>query len=103
MLHNPGLINTARGFGVDVQRYRSSGTLGTVSAATALGSGGLAVGVQILSFGMAGATVVDIPFDASALLQPGGVAASEIVGTLGYGRVIKGFRLGVAAKGLFHR
>ncbi len=29
------------------------------------------------------------------------MAASEIVGTLGYGRVIKGFRLGVAAKVLF--
>ncbi len=103
VLHNPGLINTARGFGVDVQRYRSSGTLGTVSAATALGSGGLAVGVQILSFGMPGTTVVDVPFDARALLQPGPVAASEIVGTLGYGRVIKGFRLGVAAKVLEQR
>ena len=98
VLHNPGLINTARGFGVDVQRYRSSGTLGTVSAATALGSGGLAVGVQILSFAMSGATVVDVPFDAGALLQSGPVAASEIVGTVGYGRVIKGFRFGVAGK-----
>ncbi len=103
LLYNPGLINTARGFGVDVQRYRSSGTLGTVSAATVLGSGGLAVGVQILSFGMTGATVVDVPFDAWALLQTGPVAASEIVGTLGYGRVIKGFRLGVAAKVLEQR
>ncbi len=100
MLHNPGLINTARGFGVDVQRYRSSGTLGTVSAAIALGSGGLAVGVQVLLFGMPGATVVGVPFDARALLQPGPLAASEIVGTLGYGRVIKGFRLGVAAQNL---
>lgn len=103
VLHNPGLINAARGFGVDVQRYSSSGTLGTVSAATALGSGGLAVGVQVLSFGMAGASVVDVPFDARALLQPGPVAASEIVGTIGYGRVIKGFRIGVAAKVLEQR
>jgi hypothetical protein len=52
---------------------------------------------------MSGATVVDIPFDARALLQPGPVAASEIVATLGYGRVIKGFRLGVAAKVLEQR
>ncbi len=103
VLYNPGVINTARGFGVDGQRYRSSGTLGTVSAATTIGSGGLAVGVQILSFGMPGATVVDVPFDARALLQPGPVAASEIVGTIGYGRVIKGFRLGVAAKLLEQR
>ncbi len=98
LFYNPALVNTARGFGVDVQRYRSTGTLGTVSAARALGSGGLAMGLQVLSFGMLGGTAISVPDNADALLQNGPIGASEIVGTLGYARVIKGFRVGVAGK-----
>ena len=98
LFYNPALVSTARGFGIDVQRYRATGLLGTVSAARALGNGGLAVGLQVLSFGMLGSTVDEVPDDAQALLQNGPTGTSEIVGTLGFARVIKGFRVGVAAK-----
>jgi hypothetical protein len=98
VFYNAGLVNAARGFGVDVQRYRSASTLATVSAATALGGGGLAVGVQMLSFTTVGNTVLLTPDDAGALLNSGGVAASEMVATIGYGRVIAGFRVGAAGK-----
>jgi hypothetical protein len=97
LFHHPGLIGTARGFGFDVQRY-SAATMASVSSGTALGSGGLAAGLQFLSYGMFGIAVTDVPFDAGALLRPGPVAVSELVGTLGYGREIAGFRTGITAK-----
>ena len=71
LFYNLALVNTARGFGIDVQRYRSVGTLGTVSAARALGGGGLAVGLQVLSFSVLGGTANAVPDDARALLQNG--------------------------------
>jgi hypothetical protein len=98
LFYNPGLVNAARGFGADVQRYRSASTLATVSAATALGSGGVAVGVQMLSFSTTGPTALFTPDDAGDLLLSGGTAASELVATVGYGRVIAGFRVGAAGK-----
>ncbi len=98
LFYNPALINTARGFGIDVQRYRSTATLGTLAVARALGSGGLAMGVQVLSFPVLGGTVVSVPDNAEALLQNGPIGAAEFVATLGYAQVIKGFRVGIAAK-----
>ncbi len=98
LFYNPALVNSARGFGIDVQRYRSTATLGTVAVARALGSGGLAIGVQVLSFSMLGGTVISVPDNAEALLQNGPIGASEFVATLGYAQVIKGFRVGVAGK-----
>ncbi len=95
LFYNPALVNSARGFGIDVQRYRSTATLGTVAVARALGSGGLAIGVQVLSFSMLGGTVISVPDNAGALLQNGPIGASEFVATLGYAQVIKGFRVGV--------
>ena len=98
LFYNPALITTARGFGIDVQRYRSTATLGTLAVARALGSGSLAMGVQVLSFPVRGGTVVSVPDNAEALLQNGPIGAAEFVATLGYAQVIKGFRVGIAAK-----
>ena len=98
LFYHPALVNSARGFGIDVQRYGSESTLGTLSGATSLGGGGLAVGVQVLSFAMRGPAVDFIADDADALLRSGPWGASEMVATIGYGRVIAGFRIGTAGK-----
>ncbi len=103
VFYNPGLLDAARGAGLAVQRYRSSSTLGALSAATEWFGGGLALGVQVLSYGAAGPTLDDIPEDANELLSGGSNGASELVGSLGYGREILGFRVGIVGKAIDQR
>ena len=103
VFYNPGLLDAARGAGLAVQRYGSSSTLGVLSAATEWFGGGLALGVQVLSYGAGGVAWDDIPDDANDLLSSGSSGASELVGSLGYGREILGFRAGIVGKAIEQR
>ncbi len=98
VFYHPGLLDAARGAGLAVQRYRSSSTMGVLSAATEWFGGGLALGVQVLSYGAGGPALDDIPDDANELLSSGSSGVSELVGSLGYGREILGFRAGIVGK-----
>ena len=100
VFYNPGLLDAARGAGLAVQRYSSSSTLGVLSAATEWFGGGLALGIQALSYGVGGRAWDDLPDDANDLLSSGFYGVSEFVGSLGYGREILGFRAGIVGKAI---
>lgn len=103
IFHNAGALINAGGAGIAAQRYRSSSTLGTFSAATEWFGGTLALGVQALSYGSIVPWLDGIPDDANALLVDLPVSVTELVGSVGYGREIFGFSVGVVGKAIEQR
>jgi hypothetical protein len=103
IFYNAGSLVDAEGVGLGVQRYGSTSTLGSLSAATEWAGGQLAIGVQALSYGAAAPWLDGIPQDANDLLIDSPVGASELVGSIGYGRELFGFRVGVVAKAVEQR
>ena len=65
--------------------------------------GNLAIGLQALSFGAALPWPDGIPDDANELLIDAPEGASELVGSIGYGRELLGFRIGVVGKAIEER
>ncbi len=104
VFYHPGLLDRATGFTASVQRYGSAATLTALSAAREWWSGGVAAGIQLLAYQVdpalpvEGEDVLALPRHASSLLQRGSVAASEAVLSLGYGRELRGLRLGAVGK-----
>lgn len=103
IFHNAGALIDAGGAGIAAQRYGSSSTLGTFSAATEWFGGTLALGVQALSYGSMVPWLDGIPDDANALLVDLPVGVTELVGSVGYGREILGFNVGVVGKAIEQR
>ncbi|MEP6689895.1 MAG: hypothetical protein ABJD07_01995 [Gemmatimonadaceae bacterium] len=95
IFYNPAQLGIARGVGASVARYRSASTLGSLSASTALGSGGVGVGVQMLDYG-SWPTVY--PATAGALTSRGPLVSSSLAATLGAATVFRDTRIGVAGK-----
>jgi hypothetical protein len=96
---NPVLLQNARGISVSMQRYGSASTLTTVTTSTDLNLG---FGLQVLEYAPARAILPDDIGSPSALPERGSVSSGEVVGMVGYMRVIKRIRLGAAAKWAQH-
>ncbi|HSJ10206.1 MAG TPA: hypothetical protein VK928_09840, partial [Longimicrobiales bacterium] len=73
-------------------------TLATVSGAAEFWKGGLAFGVQSLGFAAADRASGAFTRGEAGLAETGAVSASELVVSAGYGRLVKGFRVGAAVK-----
>ncbi|MFH1766243.1 MAG: hypothetical protein ABIF09_18825 [Gemmatimonadota bacterium] len=100
----PGLLNAAQGLSGSVQRYGTSATLATFSAGQSWFSGGVVLGIQHLSYGASaeghvlGDDLLGLPADIGSLRENGDVGVSELVVSAGYGRTIKGIRMGFVGK-----
>ena len=103
LFHNPGGLVNAGDVSFGAQKYGSASVLGTFSAATEWAGGYLALGIQGLSYGSAVPWLDGIPDDANDLLSDSPVGASELVGSIGYGREVLGFRVGVVGKAIEQR
>ena len=101
IFHHPGLMGTLTGMMVGYQHLGEVGRLLTLSAATDWYGGGVAVGLQALSWESPGAG--ERPAGLDPFLNEGPVGASELVATVGYGRAVGPLRLGVAGKLLSQR
>jgi hypothetical protein len=104
VFYHPGVLGRVQGLSGSVQKYGSSSTLTTFSAGTSWLSGGVALGVQHLSYGaeatapILGSDLLGLSADAGSLRDNGIIAASELVISAGYGRTVKGIRTGVVGK-----
>jgi hypothetical protein len=98
LFYNPALLTAARGLGLSAARYGGASTAGAFSAAQPLAPGGIAIGVLYLDYGVQEAGGVRLAGQGDALLARGPVLASNLVAAVGYGRTVKGVRLGVAGK-----
>ncbi len=107
VFYQPGLLNRAQGYSGSIQRYGPSSTLATFSAGGSWLSGGVVLGIQHLSYGadapdwesgFLGSDLLGLPVDIGSLRENGDLGVSELVMSAGYGRVIKGIRLGLVGK-----
>jgi len=104
LFYQPGLLNRAQGFSGSIHRYGPSSTLATFSAGRSWLSGGVALGIQLLSYGADQASdllsysLLGLPADIGSLRENGDVGVSELVVSAGYGGTIKGIRLGLVGK-----
>lgn len=97
IFYHPGLIDDARGIGGSLGLFDQA-TLATLSAAGEFWSGGVAFGVQSLSWSAPTRTTGAFARGEAGLGESGAVNASELALSGGYGRSIKGFRVGVIGK-----
>jgi hypothetical protein len=97
VFYHPGLIDATRGIGGSLALFESA-TLATLSAAGEFWSGGVAFGVQSLSWSAPTRMSGAFARGEAGLGESGDVNASELVVSAGYGRAIKGFRVGVIGK-----
>jgi hypothetical protein len=97
IFYNPGLIDAARGIGASLAIFDWA-TLATISAGADFWRGGMAFGVQSLSYSAPTRTSGAFARGEPGLGESGDVNASELAVSAGYGRVIKGFRIGLVGK-----
>ena len=91
----PGLLNNPTGMSGAFQSWGRGGSMAQLSAGTDWWSGGVALGVRASSYGTVASGFSGLPLDQGELRgrgKPEGVA--EVHVTAGYGRVVKGFRVG---------
>ena len=104
VFYHPGLLSGARGFSGSVQRYSPHSTLAAVSAGQSWLSGGVAFGLQVLTYGADGSDptqgtdVLALPADLGSIRENGEIGVSEFVVSAGYGQTVKGVRMGFVGK-----
>ena len=104
VFYHPGLLNRAQGLAVSLQRFTANGTLTALSTGRSWLGGGVALGVQQLSYkapgegSMAANDILDLPADEGSLREDGEVGVSESVISAGYGRTFMGARMGLVGK-----
>ncbi len=100
MFYNPGMLASARGSAISLQRYGSYGTAGSMGTTTTAGSLTVGMGAQFVSYvAPTGATYADVVKPGGThLSDSGGVSASSTALTFGLARTIKGVRLGASVK-----
>lgn len=104
IFYQPGLLNRVQGFSGSVQRFGSAATMTTLSAGRSWLSGGVALGIQALSYGaegtrpLLGDDLLALPADIGSLRSKGTVGTSEVIVSVGYGRSVKGIRMGFVGK-----
>lgn len=104
VFYHPGRLSRAQGFGASLQRFSESGTLVGLSAGTSWFGGGVAVGIQQLSYEgpsageMTTQDFLDLPVDEASLRNEGGGGVSETVLSVGYGKSIMGIPMGMVGK-----
>ena len=100
VFYQPGRLGRAQGFGASLQRFADQGTLSTFSAGTSWFGGGVAIGIQQLSYGThtpSGSLLV-FPSDEAALRNKGDIGVSETVLSVGYGKTLWGIQMGAVGK-----
>ena len=97
VFYHAGLLDAARGTGGSLAFFERA-TLATLSGAAEFWNGGLAFGVQSLSYSAGSRTSGAFSRGEAGLGESGAVNASELSVSAGYGRSIKGFRVGLVGR-----
>jgi hypothetical protein len=104
IFYQPGGLGAATGMTASAMRYGPAGRLAVLAAGTAWLNGGVALGAQHLSYGAPAAGSPDVQdllalsADEGSLRQGGDVGIAEMVVSAGYGRTLKGVRVGAVGK-----
>jgi len=106
LFYNPAQLATlgSRAAGISVQRYLASSTLGAAAAASRVGRGMVAIGVQALSYGSEPEIVPDPGSGGERGVATGRrVSAGDVAVSVAYATSVGALRLGAAAKAVNQR
>ncbi len=104
VFYHPGLLSQSNGFGLSIQRYGAAATLASFAAGGSWFSGGVVLGIQQLGYAAEGSLpilgddLLNLPADIGSLRENGDVGVSELVVSAGFGRSVKGIRMGFVGK-----
>lgn len=104
LFYHPGLLTRSEGIGASYQRFGANASLLSMAAGTAWFSGGVAVGIQTLTYEadaegpVASENILGLSSDEGSLRDEGNTGVSETVLSVGYGRSVLGLRAGVVGK-----
>jgi hypothetical protein len=94
LFFNPAQLAIARGFSASGERYSPTASGGSMSAVTRFNNGGIGIGVQMVDYDL---PIGLFPADRGTMLGPGQPATS-LEASVGVAQVVKGVRVGGAAK-----
>jgi hypothetical protein len=95
IFYNPSQLVNARGFSASAERYSSTAGGGSLSGVTRLNNGGIGIGVRVLDYE---AQANGFPATRATSLDAGSGSGTALEASIGVAQVIKGLRVGGAAK-----
>jgi hypothetical protein len=95
LFFNPAQLVIARGFSASYERYSSTAQGGTLSAVTRFNNGGIAVGMNTVSYELPNDV---FPANRGSMLLAGPALGTSLDASIGLAQVFKGHRIGVAVK-----
>jgi hypothetical protein len=95
LFFNPAQLAIARGFSGSFEHYSSTAAGGTLSAVTRFSTGGIAVGMRMVDYEMPDEV---FPANPGSMLPAGPAFGTSLEASVGLAQVIKGVRIGGAAK-----
>ena len=98
LFYHPALLTGASGFGLDLQRWGTSGSSTMLSAARQWLDVGIGVGLQTLQYGASAEGFEAAPAGQDHLFSLGASPVSERIATVGIARELFGIDIGVATK-----
>jgi len=104
LFYQPGTLSRVQGFSGSLQRYGRASTSVSLSAGGSWLSGGVALGIQHLTFeafgpgSLPGGWKEGLPADLGSLRTQGSSGFTELVISAGYGRTVLGIQAGIVGK-----
>jgi hypothetical protein len=95
LFFNPAQLVIARGFSASYERYSSTAQGGTLSAVTRFNGGGIAVGMNTVSYELPDDV---FPANRGSMLLDGPALGTSLDASIGLAQVFKGHRIGAAVK-----
>lgn len=95
LFFNPAQLAIARGMSASGERYSATAGGGALSAITAFNGGGVGVGMQMVDYST---PLNTFPATRSTLTTGGDVPGTSMEAVVGLAQVVKGIRVGAAAK-----
>ncbi len=104
VFYHPSQLNRIQGLGATLRRFGANGTFTALSAGQSWFGGGVALGLQQLSYeapldpSPSAGDILGLPVDEASLRDEGQTALSETVISAGYGKSLLGAQMGVVGK-----
>jgi hypothetical protein len=98
IFYHPALLLSARGFGLELQRWGGESSATAASGALQWLGGGVGIGLLTLQYGGPGPGNLAAPAGQDHLFQLGTAPVSERIAVIGYARELFGLDIGVAGK-----
>ena len=100
LFFNPAQLVVANGYSVSAERFSSDVALSALSAVTRFNGGGIGIGMRMANYYLPGSgnAILGSPATIPLLFEPSATPATSVEASAGIAQVVKGWRVGFAAK-----